>query len=92
MMKIMVFTGHSLKLVFHISANTPSETETCPVFFISMIKNYELREGVLTICCFIRFFLQIVGSTYGITEAIALKEAEKPGTGYLSPYDHPEVW
>ena len=37
-------------------------------------------------------FLQIVGSTYSVTEEIALKEAEKPGCGFLSPYDHPEVW
>jgi hypothetical protein len=33
-----------------------------------------------------------VGSSYGITEETALKEAEKPGIGFLSPYDHPEVW
>ena len=37
-------------------------------------------------------FLQIVGSSYSITEEIALNEAEKPGCGFLSPYDHPEVW
>jgi threonine dehydratase len=37
-------------------------------------------------------FLQIVGSTYSATEEIALKEAEKPGCGFLHPYDHPEVW
>ncbi|KDQ65290.1 serine dehydratase-like [Zootermopsis nevadensis] len=36
--------------------------------------------------------VKIVGSSYGISEAIALKEAEKPGTGFLSPYDHPEIW
>ena len=41
---------------------------------------------------FIVSFLQIVGSTYNDTEGIALKEAEKPGYGFLSPYNHPEVW
>lgn len=33
-----------------------------------------------------------MGSNYSIAEGIALKEAEKPGIGFLSPYDHPEVW
>lgn len=36
--------------------------------------------------------LQIVGSTYSVAEEVALREAEKPGYGFLSPYDHPEVW
>lgn len=27
-----------------------------------------------------------------MTEEIALKEAEKPGIGFLSPYNHAEVW
>lgn len=36
--------------------------------------------------------VKIVGSSYSITEETALKEAEKPGCGFLSPYDHPEVW
>jgi hypothetical protein len=33
-----------------------------------------------------------VGSSYSMTEEIALKEAEKPGIGFLSPYNHAEVW
>jgi len=41
---------------------------------------------------FIVSFLQIVGSTYNAAEEIALKEAEKPGYRFLSPYNHPEVW
>jgi hypothetical protein len=34
----------------------------------------------------------MVGRSYSVTEETALKEAEKPGCGFLSPYDHPEVW
>ena len=41
---------------------------------------------------FIVSFLQIVGSKYSVTQEIALKEAEKPGCGFIHPYDHPEVW
>jgi hypothetical protein len=43
-------------------------------------------------CVFHCLFLQIVGSTYSAAEEIALKEAKKPGCGFLHPYDHPEVW
>jgi hypothetical protein len=42
--------------------------------------------------CFFYFFWQIVGSSYSMAEEIALKEAENPGIGFLSPYNHAEVW
>ncbi|PNF37463.1 L-serine dehydratase/L-threonine deaminase [Cryptotermes secundus] len=36
--------------------------------------------------------VKIVGSSYSMAEEIAIKEAENPGIGFLSPYNHAEIW